>query len=139
MIGFFIALLSGAMMSIQGVFNTQVTKTTGVWVSNGWVQITAFAVCLACLSSCQEEMLTGNGEKGNVKILARMTDDMPTKTCVGNVMSDGAIGILWMPGDSIGVYGDDGTKNALFTSTNTGKVAEAVFAGKITVMRNVHV
>ena len=47
MAGFFIALLSGALMSIQGVFNTQVTKTTGVWVSNGWVQITAFAVCLA--------------------------------------------------------------------------------------------
>lgn len=47
MIGFLIALLSGALMSIQGVFNTQVTKTTGVWVSNGWVQITAFAVCAA--------------------------------------------------------------------------------------------
>ena len=46
MAGFFIALISGALMSIQGVFNTQVTKTTGVWVSNGWVQITAFAVCL---------------------------------------------------------------------------------------------
>ena len=28
MIGFLIALLSGALMSIQGVFNTQVTKTT---------------------------------------------------------------------------------------------------------------
>lgn len=47
MIGFFIALLSGALMSVQGVFNTQVTKTTGMWVANGWVQITAFAVCLA--------------------------------------------------------------------------------------------
>ena len=47
MIGFFIALLSGALMSVQGVFNTQVTKTTGVWVSNGWVQLTAFAVCRA--------------------------------------------------------------------------------------------
>ena len=47
MAGFFIALISGALMSIQGVFNTQVTKTTGVWVSNGWVQLTAFAVCLA--------------------------------------------------------------------------------------------
>ena len=47
MIGFLIALLSGALMSVQGVFNTQVTKTTGVWVSNGWVQLTAFAVCLA--------------------------------------------------------------------------------------------
>ena len=33
-------------MSVQGVFNTQVTKTTGMWVSNAWVQLTAFAVCL---------------------------------------------------------------------------------------------
>lgn len=47
MIGFVIALLSGALMSVQGVFNTQVTKTTGMWVSNGWVQLSAFAVCLA--------------------------------------------------------------------------------------------
>lgn len=46
MIGFFIAILSGALMSIQGVFNTQVTKTTGIWVSNGWVQFTAFFMCL---------------------------------------------------------------------------------------------
>ena len=29
MTGFLIALLSGALMSVQGVFNTQVTKTTG--------------------------------------------------------------------------------------------------------------
>ena len=47
MIGFFIALLSGALMSIQGVFNTQVTKTAGMWVSNGWVQFSAFLVCVA--------------------------------------------------------------------------------------------
>lgn len=47
MFGFLIALLSGALMSVQGVFNTQVTKMTGVWVSNGWVQFSAFAVCLA--------------------------------------------------------------------------------------------
>ena len=46
MIGIFIALVSGALMSVQGVFNTQVTKTTGMWVSNGWVQLSAFAVCL---------------------------------------------------------------------------------------------
>ena len=45
MIGFFIAVLSGALMSIQGVFNTQMTKTTGMWVCNGWVQITAFLLC----------------------------------------------------------------------------------------------
>lgn len=29
MAGFLIALLSGALMSVQGVFNTQVTKSTG--------------------------------------------------------------------------------------------------------------
>lgn len=46
MIGFVIALVSGALMSVQGVFNTQVTKTTGMWVSNGWVQLTAFVVCV---------------------------------------------------------------------------------------------
>lgn len=42
MTGFLIALLSGALMSVQGVFNTQVTKTTGLWVSNIWVQLSAF-------------------------------------------------------------------------------------------------
>ena len=47
MTGFFIALLSGALMSVQGVFNTQVTKTTGMWVSNGWVQFSALLVCVA--------------------------------------------------------------------------------------------
>ncbi|MBQ8559893.1 MAG: DMT family transporter [Tyzzerella sp.] len=46
MIGFFIAIISGACMAVQGVFNTQVTKTTGMWVSNGWVQLSAFAVCV---------------------------------------------------------------------------------------------
>ncbi len=47
MAGFFIAMLSGALMSVQGVFNTQVTKVTGVWVSNAWVQFSAFLVCVA--------------------------------------------------------------------------------------------
>lgn len=46
MTGFLIAILSGALMSVQGVFNTQVTKTTGMWVSNGWVQFTAFLLCV---------------------------------------------------------------------------------------------
>lgn len=46
MIGFFIALLSGALMSIQGIFNTQVTKTSGIWVANAFVQFTALLVCL---------------------------------------------------------------------------------------------
>lgn len=46
MMGFFIALFSGLCMAVQGVFNSQVTKTTGMWVSNGWVQFTALLVCV---------------------------------------------------------------------------------------------
>ena len=41
MSGFWIAILSGALMSVQGVFNTQVTK------ANAFVQFTALLVCLA--------------------------------------------------------------------------------------------
>ena len=44
--GFLVALISGALMSIQGVFNTEVTKQTSLWVSTGWVQLSAFAVCV---------------------------------------------------------------------------------------------
>lgn len=48
MIGFFIALLSGALMSIQGVFNTQVTKSSSIWAASAFVQFSALLVCLAC-------------------------------------------------------------------------------------------
>lgn len=47
MLGFWIAILSGALMSVQGVFNTQVTKQSGIWVANAFVQFTALLVCLA--------------------------------------------------------------------------------------------
>lgn len=46
MLGILIALLSGALMSVQGVFNTQVTKQTSLWVSSGWVQLSAFFICV---------------------------------------------------------------------------------------------
>lgn len=46
MIGWIVALISGALMSIQGVLNTAVTKQTSLWVSTGWVQFSAFIVCV---------------------------------------------------------------------------------------------
>lgn len=44
--GIIIALLSGALMSVQGVFNTEVTKQTSLWLSSAFVQLTAFLVCV---------------------------------------------------------------------------------------------
>ena len=46
MAGFIIAIISGALMSLQGVFNTNVTKSSSIWVAAGFVQITAFVTCL---------------------------------------------------------------------------------------------
>ena len=44
--GIVIALVSGALMSLQGIFNTEVTKQTSIWVSAGWVQLTALITCI---------------------------------------------------------------------------------------------
>lgn len=57
--GILIALLSGALMSIQGVFNTEVTEQTSIWVSSGWVQLTAFVVCLAMWMFTGREQISG--------------------------------------------------------------------------------
>ena len=46
MIGIIMALVSGALMSIQGVFNTEATKQSSLWVSTGWVQLSAFLICI---------------------------------------------------------------------------------------------
>lgn len=46
MFGILISILSGALMSIQGVFNTGVTKQSGIWMASGFVQFTALLVCI---------------------------------------------------------------------------------------------
>ena len=55
--GLILAMLSGALMSIQGVFNTEVTKQSGIWTAAGFVQFTAF------LYSAAAWLLSGR-EKG---------------------------------------------------------------------------
>ena len=47
MLGMLLSILSGALMSIQGVFNTGVTKQSSIWVASGFVQFTALLVCVA--------------------------------------------------------------------------------------------
>ncbi len=47
MIAVITAVLSGALMSIQGVFNEGVTKQTSVWLASAFVQLTAFLFCFS--------------------------------------------------------------------------------------------
>ena len=52
MFGVIAALVSGALMSMQGVFNTDVTKQTSIWVSASFVQFTALLVCVVAWLVC---------------------------------------------------------------------------------------
>ena len=54
--GILIALLSGLLMSVQGVMNTGVTKQAGIWISAGFVQLSAFVVCVVAY------FVTGKGK-----------------------------------------------------------------------------
>ncbi len=100
MIGFFIAILSGACMAVQGVFNTQVTKTTGMWVSNGWVQLTAFLVCIGAW------LITG---RDTVAAIGKVE---PKYVLLGGVIG---AGITWTVIKSIGELGP--AKATLFIIT----------------------
>ena len=59
MVGFLIAILSGICMSVQGVFNTQVTKQSGMWVTNVFVQGTAMLVCFLVWASFDRTSFSG--------------------------------------------------------------------------------
>ena len=42
--GLLIAIISGTLMSIQGVFNTGVTKQTSNWLTTAWVAFSGFVL-----------------------------------------------------------------------------------------------
>lgn len=59
MFGVIAALVSGALMSMQGVFNTDVTKQTSIWVSASFVQFTALLVCIVAWLVCDRTSFRG--------------------------------------------------------------------------------
>ncbi len=46
-------------MSVQGVFNTEVTKGSSLWAANSWVQLTAFFVCIVAWFVTGRQNVTG--------------------------------------------------------------------------------
>lgn len=46
MFGVLIAMLAGLLMSVQGVFNTQVRNASDMWTSNIWVHLSGLLVCI---------------------------------------------------------------------------------------------
>ena len=64
MVGWIVALISGVLMSIQGVLNTEVTKQTSLWVSTGWVQLSALIVCITALMDVSPKYMLLGGVIG---------------------------------------------------------------------------
>lgn len=59
MIGFLIAIFSGILMSVQGVFNTRVTEASSIWTANAFVQFSAFLLCMAVWATTDRSNLLG--------------------------------------------------------------------------------
>ena len=134
MIGFLIALLSGALMSVQGVFNTQVTKTAGMWVSNGWVQLSAFTVCavlwlftgrdsIAAIGKVEPKYMLLGGVIGagiTWTVIKSMAQLGPAKAAFFIVMSQLIVAYL------IEVMGLFGVEKAMFEWRKVGGLALAL-------------
>lgn len=53
------ALVSGVLMSVQGVFNTRVSEKTGLWLASSIVHFTAFLVCIGILLFVRDDHVEG--------------------------------------------------------------------------------
>lgn len=100
MVGFFIAVLSGILMSVQGVFNTQVTKQSSLWTTSAFVQLTALLVCvLAWLFTDRSNPLKVLAAKPSYLLLGGVIGAFITYTVV---VSMGKLG----PAKAVHVYCD---------------------------------
>ncbi|MGM9700885.1 MAG: hypothetical protein ACI3YX_05585 [Prevotella sp.] len=92
------------------------------------------ALGLAGLCSCSDEAGNGWVGNGNTTITASIDGaDALTRTCIDPTEYDnGVVGVLWTPGDQLGVFGNGSTANAPFTNTETSKnVDRASFNGTL--------
>ena len=91
------------------------------------------ALGLAGLCSCSDEAGIRWAGNGNTTITASIDGaDALTRTCIDPTEYDnGVVGVLWTPGDKLGVFGSGSTKNAPFTNSSTTNVDRASFTGTL--------
>lgn len=54
-----VAIISGLLMSMQGVWNTRLTEKSGLWFTNAFVHGIGFATCLILLDFVRDANLDG--------------------------------------------------------------------------------
>ena len=97
-------------------------------IKSALLTVMAGAVLAACngLANFNEKLPGG----GNFRISVESGEAVETRSCVDPAQySGGVTGLLWCPGDSIGVFSAEGSENAPFVNPSTGNVKNAVFDG----------
>ena len=94
---------------------------------------TAFTILLAV--SCVMEPIGDTHDQNMVvaapKIHAELAEDMQTRTCIdaGALVEGESAAVLWMPGDSLGVFSSGGSDNVRYVNDETEvNVANASFS-----------
>lgn len=99
------------------------------------LQALTMMMVLATLNSCVEESLVNTNRSHIETITADMPEDhgmSGTRTCIDmSGTGNGYLGLLWQSTDTIGVYGQSGTRNAPFVCQATDNQAKADFSGQV--------
>lgn len=91
------------------------------------------AAAMTGLIGCNDDFgRTPMGGNTTIEATIDAGEGVESRTCIDtNHYSGGVTGLLWTPGDQLGVYGTGSTKNAPFTLDQNVKTANGTFSGKL--------
>ena len=76
------ALISGILMSVQGVFNTRVTEKAGIWFTTGIINFTGFLFCILILLFVRDENIPGLKQVNKLYLLGGVIGACITYTVI---------------------------------------------------------
>ena len=91
------------------------------------------AAAMTGLIGCNDDFgRTPMGGNTTIEATIDAGEGVESRTCIdNNHYSGGVTGLLWTPGDQLGVYGTGSTKNAPFTLKQTEKTSKGTFSGTL--------
>ena len=91
------------------------------------------AAAMTGLIGCNDDFgRTPMGGNTTIEATIDAGEGVESRTCIDtNHYSGGVTGLLWTPGDQLGVYGTGSTKNAPFTLKQTEKTSKGTFSGEL--------
>ena len=91
------------------------------------------AAAMTGLIGCNDDFgRTPMGGNTTIEAIIDAGEGVESRTCIDtNHYSGGVTGLLWTPGDQLGVYGTGSTKNAPFTLKQTEKTSKGTFRGTL--------